>query len=119
MKKIHIVEDEKYIIDGLLFVFRNKGMECSYSINGKEAMEWLKTNETDVILTDLEMPTMSGFELIKELRKTEQHKNTPIFAYTGYVDNKHFDEAQVSGVTEILAKPLVPDEVYKAISKYL
>lgn len=64
-KRALIVEDSKSLAKMLSFLFMSRGIEVATATNGKEAMERIKEAAPDIIITDLMMPEMDGFELCK------------------------------------------------------
>ena len=118
-KNILIIDDAGYIIDGLKFVLKTKGLSVYLASDGKQAIKTLENNPVDLILTDLHMPNMDGFEMTRTIRKEEKYKVLPIIAYTGFVDPANIDKATKAGVTEIINKPLTVEKVYLTIQKYL
>ena len=77
--------------------------------NGLEGVELFKTNTFDVILMDLMMPVMDGFEATKEIRKIEsmekERRYTPIIAFTANTLNNDHDKCVRGGMDDILEKP--------------
>lgn len=119
MKNILIIDDASYIIESLKFFLTQKGLNIHSACDGQNALDILENNPIDVILTDLNMPNMDGFEMTRKIRSNPNHKKLPIIAYTGYVDSIHLAQANEAGVTEILTKPLTVEAVFKVIKKYL
>src|SRR5690606_19391717 len=83
--------------------------------------EILSNNEFDLIITDIQMPKMSGFEFTKELRSLKNNLNAaiPVFALSAHVTNKEIKEADQSGITEILSKPYKEAALLSKIIKVL
>ena len=79
--KVHIliIEDEKNISDILKFNLEKESYDISQRFDGKEGLEFALSNEIDLILLDIMLPSMDGFEICKQIRKT---KNTPIIMLT-------------------------------------
>ena len=68
-KRILVVEDEYSINDGLTFALRKEGYEVRSAFNGKEALELVEIFEPDLVLLDLMLPDMDGFDICKEISK--------------------------------------------------
>lgn len=119
MRTILIVEDERYIFDGLKFVFNKHGFNTLVAKNGKEALEILKNNNVDIIMTDLCMPEMDGYDTAIEVRKLDKYKDIPIIAYTGFVNEIYYKRADESGINEVINKPLNPEKVLEVLKKYM
>ncbi|MFJ5758777.1 response regulator [Neobacillus sp. NPDC093182] len=120
MKKILLVDDERWVRTALKWTINKLNLplqvihECQ---NGLEALDWIKMNEVDLILTDIRMPVMDGLALVKEL-------STLNGAYEVIVISVH-DEFQFvqqairSGVTDYLLKPIEENEIKVCLEKWL
>ena len=74
--------------------------------DGLAALEMLESFDPDIILVDLEMPRMDGFEFLTELRKTPKYAHTPVIVVTGREDVKAVDRAFQAGATSFVVKPI-------------
>ncbi|AOZ91219.1 response regulator transcription factor [Paenibacillus crassostreae] len=83
--------------------------------NGLEALEWLKTNVTEIVITDIRMKDMNGIELMKRLK--EQSPSMPMVIISGYSDFAYVREALRYEVTDYLLKPLDRVELAHVIQK--
>ncbi len=94
------------------------GAECVVASDGVEALQWLEREDFDIALIDIEMPRLSGIEVIRALRANERlHSNMPIVAVTAYVLRANREAIYAAGADAILAKPLAGIEVFgQAIS---
>ena len=104
---ILMVDDDAINLLLLNTILKKYAAETVEAKNGTEGLEKLVTNKFDLIITDIQMPKMSGFEFTKELRSlnNNQNANIPVFALSAHVTNKEIDQAERSGITEILSKP--------------
>lgn len=105
--KIMIVDDSPSVRHLTSKVVRNAGFEAVIAKDGLEALDLLQTaNELpDVILTDVEMPRMDGYELLASLKKLETLQAIPVVMITSRAGEKHRQKAFNLGVSEYLAKP--------------
>jgi hypothetical protein len=86
------------------------------SVPGKEALELVKNSRPDVLICDLAMPQMDGYELLKNVRRLEPEVGWfPVIAFTASVRNEDRDRSQEAGFQAHLAKPLVPNELVTTI----
>lgn len=112
MTKILIVDDEKDIKDLFLQRFRreikNGQFSFSFAFSGEEALRYLAENmhEAILILSDINMPGMSGIELLKTIRATYKLPPIIVMMITAYNDKTNFEEAMKSGADDFLNKPL-------------
>jgi YesN/AraC family two-component response regulator len=120
MKKILLVDDERWVRTALKWTINKLDLplqvvhECQ---NGLEALDWIKMNEVDLILTDIRMPVMDGLALVKEL-------STLNGAYEVIVISVHdefqfIQQAMRSGVTDYLLKPIEENEIKVCLEKWL
>lgn len=87
--------------------------------NGKEALDWIKANHYDVVLMDLLMPVMDGYEAIRRIRKMPEYSELPVIALTASAMSHEREKAFEAGVTDYICKPFVPSELYSKIAKYV
>lgn len=87
--------------------------------NGKEALDKLHENWIDLVLTDINMPEMTGMELIKAMNDDSLLKSIPIIVITGDGNRKHMKEIADSGVSHYLRKPFTPEEVESTLRSVL
>ena len=116
---ILIVEDSKTQAIILKRVLLKKGYQVNVAVNGVEALEYVNTtlNSPDVIITDLNMPEMDGFQLCKTLKKT--HPDTFIIVLTANEDNTSLKESFDSGAIDFLKKPINEVELFVRIKNVL
>jgi len=103
-KSILIVEDSSAIRDLLKFSLEPEGYTLFTAENGKSALNIVDKKELDLIITDLQMPIMTGFELIQEIKT--RGTNIPIIAITAYNNSSAEMEAISNKVYMLLEKPL-------------
>lgn len=118
-KKVLIADDEIHIIHVVAIKLRNNGYEVIAASNGAEAYELACSEHPDIIVTDYQMPFVTGVELIDKLRKNEDTRHIPAVLLTA----RSFaiaQEAQDSlGIEECLSKPFSPKELLKTIEDIL
>ena len=116
-KKILIVDDNKINRVVTKRVLQIKGYQCDVAKDGIEALEMLKTMEFDLILMDINMPKINGFETTKRIRKT--NKITPIIALTAVEEDQIKDQIQEAGMNDFIIKPYDLAEFHQIILKNL
>jgi len=102
-KKILIVEDEADVVKVIKTYLESVGHDVTVANNGRLGLEALRENLPDLIITDVVMPEMGGFEFYKVLKKDEIAKKIPVLILTGR--SKMEDSFKVLGVDDFLAKP--------------
>src|SRR5690606_4645549 len=85
--------------------------------SGKEAVNWLKKNEVDIVLCDFKMDDMTGAEVLVEVKQLYPH--VPVVIITGYSDVKEAVEVMKKGAFDYITKPLLPDEILVTINNAL
>ncbi|MCR4651959.1 MAG: response regulator [Lachnospiraceae bacterium] len=120
MKTLLIVEDEKLIRQGIKTMVMRSGvpieviMECN---NGEAALEILKQQKVDVMLTDIRMPKMDGIELVKRVQDLEPDHKPMVVAVSGFDDFSYAVEMLRNGVREYLLKPVERDKINSVLKK--
>jgi CheY-like chemotaxis protein len=108
VRKILIVDDNRDNQDILSFRLQLMGgFEILVASNGKEALEVAARDRPDLILMDLRMPVMDGYEATQALRRTEWGKNVPIIAVTAGSTEEHREKALRIGCSDFIAKPII------------
>jgi CheY-like chemotaxis protein len=108
VRKILVVDDNPDNQDILIFRLRRMGnFELVAASNGKEALEVAARVRPDLILMDLRMPVMDGYEATLLLRQTEWGKNLPIIAVTAASNEEYREKALKVGCSDFIAKPIV------------
>jgi chemosensory pili system protein ChpA (sensor histidine kinase/response regulator) len=94
------------------------GAEVTVAVDGMDAMSKLRENQIDLVFTDLEMPRMHGYELIRELRFLPAYKELPIIVVTSRSGQKHQDQARELGASEYITKPFTVQVLEAALKKW-
>jgi CheY-like chemotaxis protein len=117
--KILIADDEIHIIHVVAIKLRNNGYEVVSANNGQEAYELACTENPDIIVTDYQMPLMTGVEMIQKLREHEATKTLPVILLTARSFAISQELQQTLGVSACLSKPFSPKELLKTIQDIL
>jgi two-component system chemotaxis response regulator CheY len=104
--RILLVEDTPELRRLFARLLRHRGFEVFEVANGQEALDRLATCVPDVVLTDLMMPVLDGFTLIRRIRAITALDGVPVLAMTGTTSAEAEREARVAGAVDVLAKPL-------------
>lgn len=89
--------------------------KCLEAGNGREAMELLIDNWVDVIISDINMPEISGLELLDQLAKNETLKEIPVIMITTEGSDQRMKEAFARGAKGFIKKPFLPEEIKKVL----
>ena len=103
-KKILVVEDDRFLSDIYKRQLAEKGHQVEVAVNGKEALEKLEMMVPDVILLDLIMPGMDGFDFLAELRKQPAHEKRRVIVLTNLGQDGDKERCHTLGVKEYFVK---------------
>ena len=119
MQTILVVDDSTTIRQVILFCLKAADYQVIEAVDGKDALEKLAKNQVDLLLTDLHMPNMDGFELVKEVRASAKHKYIPILVLTTESQLSSKEEGKSIGVTGWFVKPFEPEQLIKVVKRVL
>jgi two-component system CheB/CheR fusion protein len=105
-KRFLIVDDSEDTIAMLTDLLQVAGANVTAATNGADALRIAEEKEFDVILSDISMPEMDGFEFLQRLRKLEGRREVPVVAITGFGRNHDIARATAAGFYSHLTKPL-------------
>jgi signal transduction histidine kinase/CheY-like chemotaxis protein len=115
--KVLVVEDNKINQIVTQKIIEKSNSTCTIAENGFEAIEILSKNKFDIILMDINMPLINGFETSKKIR--EMAIETPIIALTAYSRNEILDKSKSCGINDILIKPFEPNKLFEIIANQI
>jgi CheY-like chemotaxis protein len=117
-----LVVDDNYINRLLVIhLLQSKGFDVLEAASGYEALDILREEDIDIVLMDISMPDMDGFETTKIIRKSEPAyiRNVPVIAMTAHGFQEQIKDAREAGMNDYIVKPFKPDQLYKIILKQL
>jgi len=118
-KKIIAADDEAHILHVVSMKLRNAGYEVITAMDGEEALELCSSEVPDLLITDYQMPYMSGLELCKELRAREHTRGIPALMLTARGFDIESEEMAEAGIAAVLAKPFSPREMLAKVQELL
>ena len=119
-KKILIVDDDIRNIFSLSAVLEEYEMEVLFAENGREGIDRLKENkEIDLILMDIMMPEMDGFEAMEKIRNMPEFKHLPIIALTAKAMKHNREQCIAAGASDYISKPINVKQLYSLIQVWL
>lgn len=120
MKKILIIEDEEVLLNLLQKKLTQEGYEISVARNGGEGLRIMRDVKPDLILLDIVMPKMGGFEVMEEMGKEPELKKIPVIIVSNSGQPVEIDKAQQLGAKDWLIKTeFNPQEVVDKVRKQL
>ena len=116
-KRILTIDDSKTIRDMLMLTLSDAGFDVLQAVDGQDGLDVLGDDRVDVIITDINMPRMDGYEVIRQLRKNSVHKSTPILVLTTESDVDKRNLARDAGATGWMVKPFDPERLIATVRK--
>jgi DNA-binding response OmpR family regulator len=104
-KTILFLEDEAELLNTLGMLLRDQGYNVIDATRGEDALTFIRQSAPDLILADIRLPGMDGFDFFKEVRKIEQCRNVPFVYVTAYNNLKAAVNAKKEGAAEYITKP--------------
>lgn len=117
--KVLIIEDNTQNMYMLSYLLESENYEVLKAFSGVDGIESAVKQRPDIILLDIQLPQMDGYEVTKKLRAVEKLKQTPIIAVTSYAMPGDKEKALESGATGYIEKPINPDTFISQMKSFL
>jgi HAMP domain-containing protein/signal transduction histidine kinase/CheY-like chemotaxis protein len=118
-KKVLIVDDDVRNLFALTTALERFGLEVTSAESGKEAIEFLNESFADIVLMDIMMPEMDGYETMKNIRKEDKHKDLTIIAVTAKAMKGDRQKCIESGASDYITKPVNVDQLSSLMRVWL
>ncbi len=115
MAKILIAEDERDIRDLITFTLRFAGHEVIATANGEEALQSALQEIPDLILLDVRMPRMSGYEACEQIKSNTSTQHIPVIFLSAKGQESEVQTGLKAGATEYILKPFSPDQLAERV----
>jgi len=109
--RILVVDDERHVVRLIQVNLERQGYEVIPAYNGKEGLEQIRLRKPDVVVLDVMMPYMDGFEVLKVIRRNPETENLPVIVLTGREGHKDVYQGHLCGADVYLTKPFNPMEL--------
>lgn len=119
MAKIVIAEDEPDIRELIAFTLRFAGHEVITGANGLEGYELTKKEHPDLVMFDVRMPKMTGYDACKKIKEDPEIANTPVIFLSAKGQESEIDQGLSAGAEEYLLKPFAPDQLSERVKVVL
>lgn len=120
MDKVVLVVDDSATVRKFVAASLNiTGFRVVTAADGVEALEQMPAEKFDLIITDLNMPDMDGFEFIRTVRETAEYRDIPIIVLSSYTDLKNKDLALEVGAVAFLEKPLSTEAIQREVFRFV
>lgn len=117
--RILYVEDATVIRDTIAKLLELKGYNVNYAKNGQEGVEKAISWNPDIVLMDLRMPVMDGYNAINKIKMNPKTKNLPIFVVSAWSSKKERTQANIAGADEFFVKPPDLAKLTATIEEYV
>jgi DNA-binding response OmpR family regulator len=119
MVKILIAEDERDIRELILFTLQFGGFEVETARDGAEAVEKAQQDKFDLILMDVRMPRMTGYQACDKLKKIESTRDIPVIFLSAKGQETEVQHGLEIGAADYILKPFAPDQLTRQIKEVL
>ena len=117
-KIVLAIDDNEIQLD--IFQHTLSGMyDVRVVTSASSALKYLNEDKADIILLDIEMPNVSGFDFLKDIRKVISYYDVPIIIVSAHNDREFLEQARKSSAFDVLGKPVKPELLFSAIEKAL
>jgi len=114
-----VADDDEDILTLVALRFRRSGLEVILARDGEEALELIQTRAPDAAVLDIAMPKLTGLEVVRRLRDSEETKSIPIVLLTARAAEKDVELGLEAGADEYITKPFSPQDLYACVQSVL
>lgn len=118
-KRVLVVDDELPTVRMIQMALEREGMDVATAANGAECLLAVESDQPDLVILDVMMPVLDGFETLRVLREKEETKHVPVIMLTARREDSDVLRGWMSGVDLYLTKPFQMDELVTAASRIL
>lgn len=119
MNKVLVVDDSRSMRTMIAMTLRQAGYEVDEAENGKEGLEKASSGHYKLIMTDINMPIMTGIEMISSVRQLPSHRLTPILCLTTESGEDMKAKGKAAGATGWIVKPFTPEKLVSTVQRVL
>ena len=116
-KRVLLAEDEPNIVESLSFLLERAGFEVSVETNGRQALDAALANAPDVLVLDVMLPGIDGYEVLRQLRSDQRAAKTPVIMLTAKGQREDRETAIESGADLFITKPFANSEIIAAVKR--
>jgi two-component system alkaline phosphatase synthesis response regulator PhoP len=118
-RRILVVDDEAHIVQVLTFKLRNAGFDVLSATDGEHGLELATEHHPDLIITDFQMPYMSGLEMCQELSAQEKTRDIPVLMLTARGYALTDDDVSLGNIRDVVSKPFSPRAILTQVQELL
>ena len=114
-KRVLLAEDEPNIVESLTFILERSGFDVSVTTTGREALEEAQSATPDILILDVMLPEMDGYEVLRRLRADNRTTALPVLMLTAKGQREDRETAIACGADMFITKPFVNSELIAAV----
>ena len=118
-KTVLVVDDSATVRKFVSVSLEMQGFDVSIACDGMDALEQLPKRKFDLVITDLNMPNMDGFEFIRALRDNPEYLELPVIILSSLSDQANRDQGAKLGVSSYVVKPFSLEKIQYEVAKYV
>ena len=118
-KKVMVIDDEPAVVEQFSMLLSGSGYKPIAAAGALEAMSLLTSEQPDLVILDIRMPRLDGFEFLRSLRQSARTKNLPVIIVSALSDAELRLRAKEMGAVRYLVKPYKPDELIDSIKSLI
>lgn len=118
-KRVLLVEDEPELIKIVGTVFLDEGFDVQMATSAEKALDVLQTYTPNIVISDVRMEKMDGFDFVQEMRRNPQFEKTPVILVTILDDRESVERAKKLGVSAYITKPFDAEELVGKVRELL
>lgn len=119
-KKVLVIEDDTFLVKAYQIKFQKEGFGVEVAADGEEAMSMLEKAPPNIVLLDLMLPKVSGFDVLSSIRSRPQWKNVPVVILSNLGGGQDIDKGMKLGATDYIVKANAKiDEVVQKVKKFV
>lgn len=118
-KRIMIVDDDAVILELFKDVLENRGYQVVVFTRGWEALQAVSRDKPDLVILDIMMPRVNGYEVCQILKENPNTKNIPVIFLSALSHQEALRRAAEGGADDYLLKPCLPDKLIKHVERHL
>ncbi len=120
LKKILIVEDDVFLANIYMKKFSSEGYDIFFALDGKKGFSLIKQKKPDLVLLDIMLPEMNGFEILENMQKDEELKDIPVILLTNINQRDDIERGYSLGAKDYIIKTFfTPGEVVEKVKRFI
>jgi CheY-like chemotaxis protein len=117
--RILVVDDEPTLVRLMEFILAKQGHDMLAATNGEEALEMIRSEKPDLVVLDIMMPRIDGYEVARIMRADEVMCDIPIIMLSAKAQDHDIQKGLAVGVDEYITKPFAPEQLVAVVNEYL